>query len=74
MTGKPFAHRINLCSSGLPGLYPEDMQHIHRAELMAEARWQRRARLFTAGRWWRWLAEYAAERAERASAFRARGN
>ncbi|MCI2417786.1 hypothetical protein MOQ72_10140 [Saccharopolyspora sp. K220] len=48
-------------------LLPEDLSRIRSNELLDEAHRQRLAREFSAGRWWRWLADYAERRAERAT-------
>ncbi|MGI8310288.1 hypothetical protein [Saccharopolyspora hattusasensis] len=48
-------------------LMPEDLSRIRSNELMEEAHRQRLARQISAGRWWRWLADYAGRRAERAA-------
>ncbi|MGP4019156.1 hypothetical protein [Saccharopolyspora sp. 5N708] len=48
-------------------LLPEDLSRIRSNELLDEAHRQRLAREFSAGRWWRWLAEYADRRAKRAA-------
>jgi hypothetical protein len=47
-------------------LLPEDLSRIRSNELLDEAHRQRLAREVSAGRWWRWLADYAAKRAESA--------
>jgi siroheme synthase (precorrin-2 oxidase/ferrochelatase) len=47
-------------------LLPEDLSRIRSNELLDEAHRQRLAREVSAGRWWRWLAEYANKRAEHA--------
>lgn len=47
-------------------LLPENMARIRSQELQEEARRHRLARSLRRGRWWRWLAHVASERAERA--------
>ena len=47
-------------------LLPEDMARIRSQELQEEAQRHRLARGLRRGRWWRWLAHVAGERAERA--------
>lgn len=49
-------------------LLPEDMARIRSQELREEAAAQRRGNCLRRGRWWRRLAHYAAERADRAGA------
>ncbi|MBB5153348.1 hypothetical protein [Saccharopolyspora phatthalungensis] len=48
-------------------LLPEDLSRLRSKELLDEAHRQRLARQVAAGRWWRWLADYAGRRAERAA-------
>ncbi|PKW14536.1 hypothetical protein [Saccharopolyspora spinosa] len=48
-------------------LMPEDLSRIRMNELMDEAHRHRLARQISAGRWWRWLADYAGRRAEHAA-------
>ncbi|MEV0698560.1 hypothetical protein AB0I53_11665 [Saccharopolyspora sp. NPDC050389] len=48
-------------------LMPEDLSRIRSNELLDEAHRHRLAREISAGRWWRWLADYADQRAQRAA-------
>ncbi|MFR9732205.1 hypothetical protein ACL03H_23515 [Saccharopolyspora sp. MS10] len=46
-------------------LLPEDLSRIRHRELVAEARQDRLAHQVTAARWWRRVARYAQQRADR---------
>ncbi|MEU6263841.1 hypothetical protein [Saccharopolyspora shandongensis] len=60
ITGNPIKSEVRM-------FMPEDLSRIRSNELIDEAHRHRLAREISAGRWWRWLADYAGRRAQQAS-------